>query len=216
MPSSHVLSRLAALKARFDILRRGKAELLRLLDESEIPESVFNSNAIENSTLTLEETEQILLAVEISRHMNLREVHEAQNLARVTGYLTTSIDRPLDLERLQLLHRMLLGNINDDIAGRFRKAGEYVRVGSHIAPAPEAVEGLLQAMFVAYGVRHQQSHHAASGAPAPRVRTDSSVRRRQRPNRSSASERCAVSARVPSDHRPQQRKAGVLRHAAAV
>jgi Fic family protein len=151
MPTPTMLLRLSEAKARFDELRVGKDELLRILDESEIPEAVFNSNAIENSTLTLEETEQILLAVEISRHMDLREVHEAQNLARVTQYLRTSSDRPLDLERLTLLHRMLLGNIVESIAGRFRSSGEYVRVGTHVAPAPEAVEQLLRRMLTAYG-----------------------------------------------------------------
>jgi Fic family protein len=151
MPTPSVLQRLSATKARFDLRRVGKEDLLRLLDESEVPEAVFNSNAIENSTLTLEETEQILLAVEISRHMDLREVHEAQNLARVTQYLRTTFDKPLDLDRLTLLHRMLLGNIDDDIAGRLRLPGEYVRVGTHIAPSPEAVEGLLRAMLTTYG-----------------------------------------------------------------
>jgi Fic family protein len=151
MPTPSTLQRLSATKARFDDLRVGKDDLLRLLDESEVPEAVFNSNAIENSTLTLEETEQILLAVEISRHMDLREVHEAQNLARVTSYLSTTIDKPLNLDRLTLLHRMLLGNIDDDIAGRFRRPGEYVRVGTHLAPPPEVVEDLLRAMFSTYG-----------------------------------------------------------------
>lgn len=150
MPTPAALERLTAAKARFDTLRTGKEDLLHLLDESEIPEAVFNSNAIENSTLTLEETEQILLAVEISRHMELREVHEAQNLARVTGYLRATLDRLLDLDRLTLLHRMLLGNIDDEIAGRFRRSGEYVRVGTHIAPAPDQVEDLLRSMFVAH------------------------------------------------------------------
>jgi Fic family protein len=151
MPTPSMLLRLSAVKGRFDVLRVGKEDLLRLLDESEVPEAVFNSNAIENSTLTLEETEQILLAVEISRHMDLREVHEAQNLARVTQYVRTTLDKPLDLDRLTLLHRMLLGNIDDGIAGRFRQVGEYVRVGTHIAPPPEAVEDLLRAMLTKYG-----------------------------------------------------------------
>lgn len=152
MPTPTVLQRLSATKARFDSLRVGKDDLLRLLDESEIPEAVFNSDAIENSTLTLEETEQILLAVEISRSMDLREVHEAQNLARVTAYLWATLNKPLGLDRLLLLHQMLLGNIDAaEIAGRFRSSGEYVRVGTHAAPSPEHIEALLGAMFAAYG-----------------------------------------------------------------
>ncbi len=150
MSTPIVLARLAEAKAQFELLRPGKDELLRLLDESELPEAVYNSNAIENSTLTLEETERILLAVEISRHMDLREVHEAQNLARVTDYIRSNHGVRLDLDRIRLLHRMLLSNIDEPIAGRFRHKGEYVRVGTHVAPAPENIQGLLNAMLVRF------------------------------------------------------------------
>jgi Fic family protein len=150
VPSPAVLERLVRTRADFERLRLGKSELLRILDESEVSEAVYNSNAIENSTLTLEDTERILLAVEISRHMDLREVHEAQNLARVTDYIRTHHREPLDLDRIRLLHRMLLSNIDELIAGRFRAAGEYVRVGTHIAPAPEHLEALLSDMLTTF------------------------------------------------------------------
>lgn len=38
--------------AEYDALRKGKESLLTMIDEAEIPEAVYNSNAIENSTLT--------------------------------------------------------------------------------------------------------------------------------------------------------------------
>lgn len=145
-----VQRRLVDARGQFELLRPGKDDLLRLLDESEVSEAVYNSNAIENSTLTLEETERILLSVEISRHMDLREVHEAQNLARVTDYIRNNHVSPLGLDRIRLLHLMLLANISEDIAGRFRSSGEYVRVGNHVAPAPEQVEGLLASMLAVF------------------------------------------------------------------
>ena len=74
------------LKAEYDQLRKGKESLLKIIDESELSESVFNSNAIENSTLTLKETERILLELEVSRNVSVREVFEAKNLARVMEY----------------------------------------------------------------------------------------------------------------------------------
>ena len=40
------------LKAEYHRLTKGKESLLNIIDESELPESVFNSNAIENSTLS--------------------------------------------------------------------------------------------------------------------------------------------------------------------
>lgn len=143
--------RIESLKAEFDSLRRGKESLLAMIDEVEIPESVYNSNAIENSTLTLKETEKILLEMEVSRNVSVREVFEAKNLARVIHYIRSkSLAADLTGETMLFLHRMLIGGINDDIAGRFRKVGEYVRVGPHIAPAPEKVEEMLHDLLLTY------------------------------------------------------------------
>ncbi len=139
------------LKSKFDSLRPGKESLLSMIDEAEIAEAVYNSNAIENSTLTLKETEKILLEMEIERDLSLREVYEAKNLARVVNYIRNkSQDKELDQETILLLHQMLIGGIDDKISGRFRKKGEYVRVGSYIAPAPELIETMMQEAIEEY------------------------------------------------------------------
>src|SRR3989344_1635696 len=141
MPTTKpIKKRLQALKLEYSGLRKekGKESLLTMIDEAEIPESVYNSNAIENSTLTLKETEKILLEMEMARNVSLREVYEAKNLARVLDYIRKK-DQETELtkEMILLLHQMLMGGIHDGIAGRFRSRGEYVRVGTHIVPAPE-------------------------------------------------------------------------------
>ena len=126
-----VRSRIQALHREYASLRPVKESLLAMVDEVEIPESVYNSNAIENSSLTLEETEKILLEQMLSRNVSVREVFEAVNLARVIEYQRNRADdTDLSKERILLLHRMLIGAIDDDIAGRFRRRGEYVRVGA--------------------------------------------------------------------------------------
>lgn len=140
----HLKKRIKTLKREYDQLREGKESLLKIIDEAELPESVFNSNAIENSTLTLKETERILLEMEVARNVSVREVFEAKNLARVMEYLKRkAIHTDLTKEFMLLLHNMLLTNIDDAIAGRFRTLGEYVRVGTHIAPPPEDVDRLV-------------------------------------------------------------------------
>ncbi len=142
---------IAELKEQFNQLRKGKDALLKLLDEAEISESVYNSNAIENSTLSLQETEQVLLEMEVSRKVSLREVYEARNLARVNEYLKKKHGAiPLNLDFLLFLHHMLMTGISDAIAGRFRQENEYVKVGQHIAPSPEHVDNLLEANIENY------------------------------------------------------------------
>ena len=139
------------LHAEFTALKPGREALLAMIDEAETPENVYNSNAIENSTLTLNETEKILLEMELSRDVSVREVFEAKNLARVIAYKRDKAKtETLSEELLLLLHQMLLGGIDDSIAGRFRRAGEYVRVGAHIAPAPEHVARMMEAILLQY------------------------------------------------------------------
>jgi len=152
MPTNNpAKKRIQALKAEYDFLRKGKESLLVMIDEAEIPEAVYNSNAIENSTLTLKETEKILLDMEVSRDVSVREVFEAKNLARVVGYIRAKArESEIDKEVILLLHQMLISGINDQIAGRFRTKGEYVRVDTHVAPAPEQVERMINGTLLEY------------------------------------------------------------------
>ena len=149
--SKPIKKRIQALKEEYDALRPGKESLLAMIDEVEMPENVYNSNAIENSTLTLEETEKILLEQTLSRNVSLREVFEAKNLARVIEYTRKKVkESELGKDLIVLVHQMLIGGIDDAIAGRFRGKGEYVRVGAYIAPAPEHVERMLETALLEY------------------------------------------------------------------
>jgi Fic family protein len=151
-----IKNKIRILKEEYDHLRIGKESLLKIIDEAEIAESVYNSNAIENSTLTLPETEKILLEMEVSHNLSLREVFEAKNLARVMEYIRAkSQGEELTQNLILLLHKMLIENIDQNISGRFRKEHEYVRVGTHIAPAPEHVERMIEEALVKYSSDHE-------------------------------------------------------------
>jgi Fic family protein len=138
------------LKLSYEQLRSKHNALLQMIAESELPEMVYNSNAIENSTLTLKETEKILLAQSLMREVSLRETYGATNLARVIKYLWERPNLELTVANFELLHQMLLGGINDEFAGRIRREGEYVRVGWHIAPAPALVRPMLEDLICQY------------------------------------------------------------------
>jgi len=154
--NKQVRDRLKLLKKEFDELRAGKDALLSVIDEAELPEAVYNSNAIENSTLTLSDTEKILLDAEASVDASPREIFEAKNLARVSEYMRMHVKTlSLDKETILILHKMLITGINDSIAGRFRTAYEYVRVGTHIAPAPEHIERMVESAFAEYASDHE-------------------------------------------------------------
>lgn len=146
-----IITRLQNLKTEYETLKKGKESLLVMVDDAEVAEAVYNSNAIENSTLTLIETEKILLEMAVAREVSVREVFEAKNLARVVAYIRNkSQETEINKEIILFLHQMLISGIKDDIAGRFRKVGEYVRVGTHIAPAPEHVERMIDSLLSEY------------------------------------------------------------------
>jgi Fic family protein len=146
-----IYKKIDELRKRYYIAASGKQNLLTLILEAEIGEQVYNSNAIENSTLTLDETEKILLQIELDRYIGERELFEARNLAKVVSYIDKRAEeKKLDLDLILFLHKMLISNIRDDIAGRFRINNEYVRVGNYIAPAPEEVKKLLTEMLITY------------------------------------------------------------------
>ncbi|MFT3902622.1 MAG: Fic family protein [Niabella sp.] len=117
---------------------------------SEIPELVYNSNAIENSTLTLEDTEKILAGSELDRKVNVREVFEAKNLAEITAQILENPNRKLTIKFILELHKALLTNIDNSIAGRFRSGKEWVRVGNHLGANPMFVNNLMQELTDTY------------------------------------------------------------------
>src|ERR1035437_5234790 len=155
---SAVFNKINLLRERYYKASTGKDALIKLIAETEIPEQVYNSNAIENSTLTLEETEKILLQIDLDRYITEREIFEAKNLARVVSYIDKrSKEQELTIPIMLSLHKMLISNIRDDVAGRFRQDGEYVRVGSHIAPAPKEILERLEKMLSEYNATSHEN-----------------------------------------------------------
>lgn len=145
------LQRISKLFAQYQAKCKDKESLLAMVNDAEIAERVYNSNAIENSTLSLPETEKILLQLEINRHITLREVFEAKDLAQVYEYIKkTAPVQPLTVDMILLLHKMLITNIRDDVAGRFRKDNEMVRVGQHIGLPPAFIEPRIQELLINY------------------------------------------------------------------
>jgi Fic family protein len=146
------------LRERYYKAITGKESLLKMIAEAEVSDQVYNSNAIENSTLSLEETDKILMQIELDRYITEREIFEAKNLARVVSYIETkSKESELNFDIIQSLHKMLISNINDGIAGRFRNKDEWVRVGDHVAPNPLEITDRLQKVLTEYNSNTAES-----------------------------------------------------------
>jgi Fic family protein len=142
--------KIKVLHRKYMQLAKGNEAVLKEISLAEIPEMVYNSNAIENSTLTLEDTEKILSGDDLNRIVNIREVFEAKNLAKLTETLLEKNKSLLNIKLILKLHKTLLTNIDDRIAGRFRSGKEWVRVGNHLGANPQFVPSLMHELVDNY------------------------------------------------------------------
>lgn len=142
--------KIEALFQQYQVLAKEHEAILKEITLAEIPELVYNSNAIENSTLSLEDTEKILSGGQLAGKVNVREVFEAQNLAKLTESLLENPASSMNIKGMLALHKSLLRNIDDSIAGRFRTGKEWVRVGNHLGANPQFVPSLTQTLVDEY------------------------------------------------------------------
>lgn len=100
----------------------------------------YNTNAIEGSTITLEETREII-EDKIAPNKPLREIKETENHAKI--FLKMLEKKEAFTEELILQwHKGIFGETKSDIAGRYR---DYlVRVGNYRAPDWQDIKKLME------------------------------------------------------------------------
>ena len=141
---------IAELMQQYEVLKKTHLQALHTIAMNEVAEMVYNSNAIENSTLTLKDTEDILVYKKIRKDHDIREVYEAKNLATITTQLLESPDTALSIEMILSLHKTLLTGISDDRAGRFRQWDEWVQVWTHMWANPTFIHELMYELVDTY------------------------------------------------------------------
>lgn len=108
MISNSLRQKLDFLIERYHDLVPNYASGIRELSLVELSEIVYNSNAIENSTLTLEDTEDILIRHQIRSDHQIREIFEATNLAKAMELLLDNPETEISVSLILQLHRILM------------------------------------------------------------------------------------------------------------
>lgn len=107
----------------------------------------YNTNAIEGSTITLEETREIL-EFNVAPNKPLRDIRETESHAGVfLGMLRTK--QRLSKGLLLKWHKEMFGETKRDISGTYRNY--LVRVGSYIAPHWKEIEKLMRQFLLFVG-----------------------------------------------------------------
>jgi len=103
----------------------------------------YNTNAIEGSTITLEEAREIIHD-KISPNKPLRDVRETESHNKVFLEMLKKNEK-ITNGLLLKWHRDIFGETKPDIAGKFR---DYlVRIGPHLAPDWQDVENLMKGLI---------------------------------------------------------------------
>jgi Fic family protein len=137
------------LKAELDDLRPFPQGSLRSLQDLIALEWTFHSNAIEGNTLTLRETKIVLEGIAVGGK-TMTEHFEAINHSHAIEYVgeIASNQEPFSEWQIKSLHSLILKNIDDDHAGRYRNEGVVISGASFKPPEPlllpEEMENLVK------------------------------------------------------------------------
>jgi Fic family protein len=146
-----MFAQLDAQKARLDGLRPLPPALLRNLHDDLVLRWTYNSNAIEGNTLTLQETKVVLEGITVGGKL-LREHFEAINHRDAILYVEQIVQgrEPLSEWQLRTIHQLVLKNIDDEGAGRYRTINVLIAGASHRPPAALLVPQQMEALMAWY------------------------------------------------------------------
>ena len=136
------------LKKELDTKRPIPKETLKSLKESINLEWIYNSNGIEGNTLTLRETQVVLEGITVGGK-TLTEHLEAINHEKAILYLDDLVKdkQPITEWNIKNIHQLILKEIDNENAGRYRKENVTIKGATHIPPdfvkVPELMEKLI-------------------------------------------------------------------------
>ncbi len=136
------------LKKELDNKRPIPKDTLRTLQEKINLEWTYNSNGIEGNTLTLKETQVVLEGITVGGK-SIKEHLEAINHEHAILFLNDLVkdDDPITEWNIKNIHALILKEIDDENAGRYRSENVTIKGATHIPPdfvkVPELMEKLI-------------------------------------------------------------------------
>ena len=124
-----------SLKNKLDAQRPLPPSVVKNLQEDLILRWTYHSNAIEGNTLTLLETKVVLEGITVGGKA-LREHFEAINHRNAIYYVEDIIKKvePFSEWQIRNIHQLILKNIDDDNAGRYRQQNVLISGATNTPP----------------------------------------------------------------------------------
>ena len=152
-------SHIDSLKATLDQHRPLSQDIVKNLHDNLVLQWTFNSNAIEGNTLTLQETKVVLEGITIGGK-NLREHFEAINHKEAILFIESlaSSDELLSEHTIKSIHSLILKNIDDSNAGKYRDINVLISGATHKPPLAIDIPQKMQKFISWYKQAHQELH----------------------------------------------------------
>jgi len=140
-----------SLKRELDSKRPIPKETLESLKESINLEWTYNSNGIEGNTLTLRETQVVLEGITVGGK-SIKEHLEAINHEKAILFLDDLVkdNEPISEWNIKNIHQLILKDIDNENAGRYRKENVTIKGATHIPPDYLKVPELMEKLILTY------------------------------------------------------------------
>jgi Fic family protein len=141
-----LLKSIEGKKRELDASRPFSPEIVRALDEQFTVEWTYNSNAIEGNTLSPRETDLVINRGLTIGNKTLKEHFEAVNHKKGIQFLYDFVKKKKELDEAVILeiHKIIVRNIQDTDAGRYRNANVMITTGAvHIPPSAAKIPRLM-------------------------------------------------------------------------
>ena len=141
-----LLVRLEQKKAQLDALRPLPRAAVARLKEQITVEWIYNSNAIEGSTLSLRETQLILETGLTIGGKSLREHFDVINHKDAIEYVESLGDEgvPISAFHVRQIHKLVLSRIDDEYAGQYRRTQVRITGAQHVPPESWEISQRMQ------------------------------------------------------------------------
>jgi Fic family protein len=157
-------------KASLEAIRKDNLKKIRKMDKPAwknyyewfLANFTYDTNAIEGSTLSLQDTSLILFENIVPKGKSPREINEVQNHKQAFDYILEykgNLTKRFTLE----IHRKLMHNILWKAAGRFRDVNVYIR-GVDMLPPPYHMVGDEFKKLMNWYTKNKRKYHPVVAA----------------------------------------------------
>ena len=148
-----------SMKNRIDRHRPFSKRLAESLHEKLIVEWTYNSNAIEGNTLTLSETKVVLEGITIGGKSvveHLETINHREAILFIESLISNS--ESLSEWNIKNIHSLILREIDNQNAGRYRSENVVISSAAHMPPKYYDINMLMEKLVAEYREEWQKLH----------------------------------------------------------